>query len=79
MILDRLLIITSKKHSLLSPLKTRACASLFRDLVLHEYKSDCASLLIKMLHLFKPKPTLLGLLVAFVNNFQTLFDLDSIN
>jgi len=38
-------------------------------------KSACASFLIKMLCLFKPKPTLLGPLITFVNNFHALLNL----
>ena len=73
MILDQLSILASKKHSLLSCMKISTCALLFRHPVLYWNKSTCASLLIKTLCLFKPKPTLFGPLITFVNNFQNLF------
>ncbi len=59
------------KHSQLSPLKTSACTSLLRHLVLQN--KALALLFYNALSIFKPKPTLLGPLITFVNNFQTLF------
>jgi len=52
------------KHSVVSSLKTSACASLF--------KTPCLTLEQNAVY-FQPKPTLLGPLITFVNIIQTLF------